>query len=153
MATAQNPPHLQQALRRNAGLRVEQPLPQVYRSRFPEECTATITRGSLELTAICRSRVAFRRHCQSETAAATVLPLERTDTSNRVTDSPAFLFREAAGVEPDISPENAQLADSENPSIAENAMIPKSLYSHCPKIALNSQNSNRRTSPLCARAL
>jgi hypothetical protein len=42
---------------------------------------------------------------------------------------------EAAGVEPDISVENAQLTDSRNASFAENAMISKftvqSLYSDC----------------------
>jgi hypothetical protein len=35
-------------------------------------------------------------------------------------------FGEAAGVEPDISIENAQLTDSENASFAGNAMISKS---------------------------
>jgi hypothetical protein len=42
---------------------------------------------------------------------------------------------EAAGVEPDISVENAQLTDSRNASFAGNAMISKStvrsLYSDC----------------------
>jgi hypothetical protein len=35
-------------------------------------------------------------------------------------------FGEAVGVEPGISVENTQLTDSENTSIAENAMISKS---------------------------
>jgi C-terminal processing protease CtpA/Prc len=45
------------------------------------------------------------------------------------------LLVEAAGVEPDISVENAQLTDSRNDSFAGNAMISKStvrsLYSDC----------------------
>ena len=46
---------------------------------------------------------------------------------------------EAEGVEPDISVENTQLTDSENASIAENAMISisavQSLYSFFPEFS------------------
>jgi hypothetical protein len=42
----------------------------------------------------------------------------------------------AVGVEPDISVENTQLTDSENASIAENAMISKSAVQRLYKVCL-----------------
>src|SRR5271157_2671327 len=71
VATAENPPHLLQALRRNAGPRVEQPFTQVYRSGFLEVCNGRL-RGGLSNSRAHRTRYENFGGADKATAASLV---------------------------------------------------------------------------------